>query len=416
MHVRTSVDLSDKSCVITESTGANAKKRSRQNSSASSTSSNNTSLKPSLKMARLNSPSKPNAHVTFLLQNNAVNNDNSSADTSGPEQSASTTNNTGGAQATANPLLTTYKVNSMALPMWRSTRNNRIAEHKAGLRAAAIQELLDNDVVPSFFLGAEKLPAYFNPLSQEMADLIRTQGRDLAVLAIQDLRERERVAKKRVTLHSKIWKELYDQEGDDTSDEAQGLADRLVTHFQAQETKRLKDLTDKEKSKKPTTTEDLCQLVVKEYIPPNQSGRNDRANSQERPNSRPNSRERGRKHARANSRDRARDPNPNPQQIGADNNATPNPNPNNNLPRQGRPQQQQRQNYNGQNAGPNNRGGYNNRGRGNNNNPGPRGGDNPNRGPDRGRGRGRGYGQRLNPGVRDIIDALSAFSHIWKNN
>ena len=144
-------------------------KRNCSEISADSTSSETIALKPSFKTARTKSPSKHKTNVSFLLQNN---NDAAESDTT--NQAAA--NNQGGAGSNNNNLLSTYKVNLMALPMWRSARNNRIAEKKAGLRADVLQDLLSQDIVPGTFLGADKLPAYLLPLSNAMTTLIREQG------------------------------------------------------------------------------------------------------------------------------------------------------------------------------------------------------------------------------------------------
>jgi hypothetical protein len=149
---------------------ARPSKRNRTNSSASSTSSETFALQPCLKSARQLSPSNSNNTVSFLLQNN---NDQSGAAESDNTTAASSADNNGGAAGNDNGLLSSYKVHSMALSMWRSARNNKIAERKADLRANTIQELLENDVVPATFLGADKLPAYLMPRTWSLLSVNR---------------------------------------------------------------------------------------------------------------------------------------------------------------------------------------------------------------------------------------------------
>jgi hypothetical protein len=122
-------------------------KRLRNTSSASSNSDDSISSKHVTKMARTNSPVKIVKHVNFSLQNN---NDNTN------EGQTAAANNDGNANR---PPLSSYQVNPMALPMWRSARNNLIAANKARLRADNLQALLESDTVPACFYGADKLPA-----------------------------------------------------------------------------------------------------------------------------------------------------------------------------------------------------------------------------------------------------------------
>lgn len=383
-------------------------KRDRHDSLASTSSSESLSRKPSLKMARITSPVKQTNRVHFVLQhnNNEDGNDDSGASTHQQPQAAAHApagNEAAGASSANNGVLSTYQVNGMALPMWRSARNNRLAETKAGLRADMIENLLEHDTIPAFCYGADKLPAYLLPLSPPMADLIRQQGRDLAKMAIEDLRSRQTTAHTRMESHTKIWRDLYVQEGDNTTDQAAALADDLVTHFKKLEVKRLGDFVSKEMARRPLTNDDLGKLVCKDFQTPNKTPTqtNPRNNNQERPNSRPSSNERSRKRARPSSREKRSGP-PAAQQSARANtqptsSATRGPNSNNRPSRQDQHQPT------------------------NNNNPrGPRqpqrGGPNQGQQQAQSRDRGRPNGPRMSPGARDIMDAIQAFSTFWHSN
>jgi hypothetical protein len=234
-----------------------------------------------------------------------------------------------------------------------------------------------------------------------MVTLIREQGRARAELAIQDLREHQRVAANRALNHDKIWKEIYVQEGETSTDEAIALSDKLVAHFHTLEVKRLQDFASKERSKNPKDNDAMSLLLCKEFpsnrqqpSANNNNGANGRNGAQP---SRPTSQERARKRTRPNSKERARQE---PRNRENTNQGNPSNSRNN---RDNRAPQRDQRGQPSPNRNPNNQ-----RGQGQSR-------DNFRQDQRGGRGRGRGRGN-LSPGARDLMNALAAIGNFWNGN
>ena len=157
-----------------------------------------------------------------------------------------------------------------AEPMWLAARRHRGAEQKAKLRADFNQELLEKDIIPSSFLGSEKMPRYFikdGALPLQMKDLIVQQGRDKAILAIEVLREEQSKEKRLADYYDGICADLYKSEGHPGLTEAMNLMSSLLTHYRGVEKRRLDSLLKREESKQPTSDEDFARLLCKDPEP-----------------------------------------------------------------------------------------------------------------------------------------------------
>ena len=151
--------------------------------------------------------------------------------------------------------------------MWASARRHRLAESKANMRGLHFSTLLEQDVIPGPFLGADKLPRYLlnekGALSPAMSTLIRTQSIERTKLAIDELRETESSAARRAKYYNGITEQLYQQEGDGTYNEAANLQTSLVVHFKQIEAKRLQSLFNKEIERKPADDVELARLICR---------------------------------------------------------------------------------------------------------------------------------------------------------
>ena len=215
-----------------------------------SSSDDTTSIRQTQKSIRIShsiSSEKPKQAVIFNLQNNA--------------------NESEATQTTDGQDKVKYVVNTAAAPMWASARRHRLAESKANMRALHFSTLLEQDVIPGPFLGADKLPRYLlnekGALSPAMSTLIRTQSIERTKLAIDELREIESSAARRAKYYNGITEQLYEQEGDSTYNEAANLQTSLVVHFKQIEAKRLQSLFNKELERKPADDVDLARLICR---------------------------------------------------------------------------------------------------------------------------------------------------------
>jgi len=160
-----------------------------------------------------------------------------------------------------------YTVNRAAAPMWTSARRHRLAEAKANMRALHFERLLEQDTIPSPFLGIDKLPRYLlndnGTLSDEMTTMIKDQAIARTKLAIEELRETERNDSRRSKYYNGICEQLYAQEKDDNYPKAASLQTSLVTHFKQIEAKRLQALFNKELERKPTDDKAFADLLCR---------------------------------------------------------------------------------------------------------------------------------------------------------
>ena len=137
------------------------------------------------------------------------------------------------------------------------------------MRSLHFSTLLEHDIIPGPFLGIDKLPRYLlddaGSLSANMLALIQEQSKARTLLAIDELRDTAVNDKRRATYYNGICAQLYEQEGDNSYQEAASLQTSLVRHFQKIEEKRLQSLFNKETERKPTNGSELSALLCRPH-------------------------------------------------------------------------------------------------------------------------------------------------------
>lgn len=134
-------------------------------------------------------------------------------------------------------------------------------------------------------MGSGSFPRYLLPLSEEMGTLIRSQGRERANLAIEQLKMEDALYTARYTQALSSTQTIYDQLGDDTFTQAEQLLTATVLSYRTNEVSRLKSQYDKEVKKKPTDLTSLGAMLAGEPDKSTQEG-----GKRKRPRSRSGSR------------------------------------------------------------------------------------------------------------------------------
>ena len=158
-----------------------------------------------------------------------------------------------------------FEPNKSAAPVWDAARTHRAAEQKAKLRADSLTKLMKSDIIPIHFYGGDKLPGYFHPLSQKMADLIRKQGAARCKLAIAELRECQAQEKKRADSKTEMCRQIYADEGDENFTAAEEAIAKLVSRFRNTEIRRIEAVEKRETARHATTSLELSHQVCKVY-------------------------------------------------------------------------------------------------------------------------------------------------------
>ncbi len=123
-----------------------------------------------------------------------------------------------------------YKINSEAKEAWKSSKSYRANQQRARMRADQVRQLLENDCVPSCYLGANSLPRFLLPLSETMATTIRRHGVEKAQLAIEYLEAQSQHLKRRADNALLLCKQIYQEEGDTNFEKAALIIKYMVSH------------------------------------------------------------------------------------------------------------------------------------------------------------------------------------------
>ena len=234
-------------------TNTNSKKRERSNNSSTSS----TTIKPVKKLGKIEIASSNTSGVSFALQANHTNDQE--------EIAVTTATSTGNARAWARDTLERGTgpndkperiiVNKMAKPMWDVTRGHLISQQKAHLRGVHLRTLLELDVMPIEFFGAEKLHRYYATnggiLSEDMQALIGRQAREKAELVLQELITTSEKESRNATYFAQITSQIYEHEKDNGFELANIALQKVVGFYQKTETDRLEALATKEKERQP---------------------------------------------------------------------------------------------------------------------------------------------------------------------
>ena len=169
-----------------------------------------------------------------------------------------------------------------------------------------------SEVIPVVFFGADRLPGYFHPLSQKMADLIRKQGTARCKLAIAELRECQALEKKRADTKTDMCRQIYVDEDDDTFPAAEEAISKLVTRFRNTELRRIEAIEKLETARNPTTnntlSRQLCKIYEAPVIKPNNGRRSGNKRNRSPSNGRYNKRQDRRSANRGRNRSTSRNP------------------------------------------------------------------------------------------------------------
>ena len=130
-------------------------------------------------------------------------------------------------------------INPMAEPMWLATRKHFIAEQKVALRHMHLKSLLDDNIIPIEFLGADKLHRYYASkegiLSTPMMELLGKQARAKAELVQQELKASALWHKKRARYYMELVSQIYTHEEDDTFEKWKESITRVLAFFQKEQ-------------------------------------------------------------------------------------------------------------------------------------------------------------------------------------
>ena len=163
-------------------------------------------------------------------------------------------------------------INPLAEPMWLATRKHLITKLKATLRMTHLQELLDQDVMPVEFFGADLLHRYYastnGVLSIPMQVLIGKQAREKAELVHAELRETAAKEGKKVEYYTSITSQIYAHEEDPTFSDAEAALVRVLSFYERTETDRLNVQAAKEKSRQPLNEMEWTNLVCHPEVRP----------------------------------------------------------------------------------------------------------------------------------------------------
>ena len=286
----------------------------RKRSANSSTSSSEARItqpdKKSCKSARILSKSNSNLRVSFAPQRH--NNSDTTVDAvqsgspPGPSRGGNPiTHSTSMADASVGhaQLINTgtdmdtkgprARINPMAEPMWLASRKHAVAEQKLNLRAAHLKALLDDDIMPEEFLGAEKLHRYYatanGVLSTAMMTLLGTQARAVAELVHSELVNASAIEQQKGKNYLELVKQIYTHEEDDSFEECNEGLDRVLTFFRKGEITRLEVLAAKERARQPQDEKELTDLICQaEQRPARSTSRGRKRARNNTPNSRNN--------------------------------------------------------------------------------------------------------------------------------
>ena len=226
---------------------------------------------PPAKTAKLDckkTEEKKRHHVTFLFSPPFQNNETpKEAPAAQPNQAPAATGTSSASDDQPPPPSKRVQILPAAEPMWLAARRHRGAEQKAKLRADFNQHLLEQDTIPSHFLGGDKLPRYYirdGSLPTSLKDLIVSQAREKTLHAIELLRDEQTREKRLADYYDGITADLYTQEDHPGLIEAQNLMASLLTHYRNVEKRRLDSLEKREVAKQPSSDEEYARALCKD--------------------------------------------------------------------------------------------------------------------------------------------------------
>jgi len=156
-------------------------------------------------------------------------------------------------------------INPLAEPMWNATRKHLISRLKASLRAQHLQGLLEDNVMPIEFFGADLMHRHYASnqgiLSIPMQTLIGKQAREKAELVLSELRDTAAKEGARVDYYISITKQIYSHEEDTSFAEAEAALTRVTAFYEKSEKDRLNALASKERGRQPLNELDWTNLV-----------------------------------------------------------------------------------------------------------------------------------------------------------
>ncbi|MCP3896065.1 MAG: hypothetical protein GY706_15770, partial [Bacteroides sp.] len=216
-----------------------------------------------------------------------------------------------------------FKVNSFVQPTWDTAKSYGSTGQRARIRAAQIKLSLENNLIPSCFMGAGTLPRYCLPLSDEMATLIQTQGKYRARLAMQELLQQAEDLENKYFATIKLIKEQYILEGDRNAQKALRSLSQTLDQYRVSEKAKVQAIYDRELRRKPTSKDELGELMAKPLTTQSVRGSSD-TRAATRPPKRDNRRRRESNQRqrrndtppRSNSRGRRQSKSPRPQRKG----------------------------------------------------------------------------------------------------
>jgi hypothetical protein len=155
-----------------------------------------------------------------------------------------------------------YQVLRAALPAWRSATSHRGLQKKAALRYYYLKKELEQDHLPSWTLGLEKIPAYLTPLTSDMIALIKKQAKELGEQAKVELINARNLNRELADDHLQVTKLTYNKKQvEDQFDKAERQLNKVTTGYEANEAKKIEAFKAREDKRRPENDQKLADLL-----------------------------------------------------------------------------------------------------------------------------------------------------------